>query len=197
MIANLKKTNLAIFASGGGSNAEKILNHFSGHPSISINLIVYNRRDAGVQKYGEIFNVPAVYWSNKSMLDKDATVSMLTDYKVNGIVLAGYLAMIPPYLIELFPERIINIHPALLPDFGGHGMYGHFVHEAVSASGNNCSGITIHLVNNEYDRGEIIFQHSIPILPFQNPLIIQKEVLATEHQYFSGVIEEYFSKVAF
>jgi len=187
------KFRLAIFASGGGSNAEKILIHFANHDFISVDLILYNRKDAGVQRFGDKFGLPAVYWSNASMKDESATKAMLSFYKITGVILAGYLALIPPYMIELFPERILNIHPALLPAFGGHGMYGHYVHEAVSRSGADKSGITIHLVNNEYDRGRILFQHSIPILPYQDPEIIQKAVLAVEHSYYAPTIEAYFS----
>jgi len=193
----LSKPNiqLAIFASGGGSNAEKIIRHFKEHPFISVGLIIYNRIDAGVKRFGVEYDIPAVYWPGKKMHDRSATLSMLSFYKIDGLVLAGYLAMIPPYLIQAFPDKILNIHPALLPEFGGHGMYGHFVHEAVSASGKDQSGITVHLVNNEYDKGRIIFQHSIPVPPFQDPLIIAESVLKIEHRYYPGVIESYFSEI--
>jgi phosphoribosylglycinamide formyltransferase-1 len=114
-------------------------------------------------------------------------------YHVDGIILAGYLALIPEYLIDLFPDSILNIHPALLPAFGGKGMYGHYVHEAVSQSGHSETGITIHLVNKEYDKGKILFQSTIPIKPGEDPQIIANNVLKLEHANYSNVIWQYFS----
>lgn len=187
------KARLAIFASGGGSNARVIMNYFKDHPSIRIALVVYNRKDAGVRAYADEFSVPAVYRSNRAMEDEQSTMQLLDHYRINGIVLAGYLALIPPYLVDHFPDAILNIHPALLPSFGGKGMYGRYVHEAVSRSGHSESGVTIHLVNKEYDRGKILFQQPVPITPFQDPAGIGRAVLIAEHASYSGVIETYFS----
>lgn len=195
MISRDEKIHLAIFASGGGSNALKILQHFQDHPAIQISLILYNKKDAGVKAHGTLFDVPAIYWTNKSMSDENETLAMLSYYNIDGIILAGYLALLPVYLIKSFPDRIINIHPALLPQYGGKGMYGHFVHEAVSADGRNVTGITVHLVNEEYDKGRVLFQHQVEIIPHSPPSDIQQKVLSAEHQYFSKVIEQYFTEL--
>lgn len=197
MINSDVKIHLAIFASGGGSNAQKILQYFQGHPGIQISLILYNRKDARVSIYGSQYDVPAIYWSNKSMSDENETLAMLSYYNIDGIILAGYLALLPGYLIKSFPDRIINIHPALLPQYGGKGMYGNHVHEAVSADGRDVTGITIHLVNEEYDKGKILFQHQVEITPHAPPAEIQQKVLAAEHQYFSKVIDQYFSDLIY
>lgn len=192
MISETPKIKLAIFASGGGSNALKILEYFEQHTAIEISLILYNNKSAGVIQHGLTFNVPTVYWNKTKMNDAKATLSMLNYYHVNGILLAGFLALIPEYLVQRFSGKILNIHPALLPDFGGHGMYGHFVHEAVSASGNLCSGITIHLIDAEYDKGKILFQYPVSINANEDPVSIQKKVLALEHLYYAPIIEKYF-----
>ncbi len=187
--------HLAIFASGGGSNALRILQHFQDHPHINISLILYNRKAAGVSAFGPQFGIPALYWNKDVMSDESKTKALLNYHAIDGIILAGYLALIPSYLIESFHDRIINIHPALLPQYGGKGMYGRYVHEAVSAAGNNITGITIHLVNYEYDKGRVLFQHEVEITPHAPPSEIQQKVLAAEHEYFSKIIEQYFSEL--
>lgn len=189
------KISLAIFASGGGSNAAKILAYFDGHPHISIALIVYNQKDAGVRLCGQPYGVPAIYWTNKSLQDKALTTAMLQYYHIDGIVLAGFLSLIPKYLVDQYTDKILNIHPALLPQFGGKGMYGHHVHRAVSAAGVALTGLSIHVVDSNYDQGRIIFQHLVPIEPHANPEEIQKAVLENEHKYYPGVIEQYFKKL--
>ncbi len=192
MISETPRIKLAIFASGGGSNALKILEYFAHHNAIEISLILYNNKSAGVRQHGLTFDIPTLYWNKTKLNDEGATLSMLNYYHVDGIILAGFLALIPEYLVQRFSGKILNIHPALLPDFGGHGMYGHFVHEAVSASGNLCSGITIHLVDAEYDKGKILFQYPVSIKMNEDPVSIQKKVLNLEHQYYAPIIEKYF-----
>jgi len=189
----MDKVRLAIFASGGGSNARVIMEYFQNHPCIAISLVLYSKKEAGVKTYAGQFGIESVYWPDRWLKEKETTMSLLNQLSIQGIILAGYLSLIPDYLINTFPDRILNIHPSLLPSFGGKGMYGHFVHEAVSRSGHVESGITIHVVNNEYDKGKIIFQEAIPIIPFEDPINIAKKVLKLEHKYYSTVIEQYFT----
>lgn len=189
----MNKVHLAIFASGSGSNARAIIEFFKDHPRIEIALILYNKKNAGVKAHADTFMIPNYYWSNAKMANRQLTKDRLSQYHVDGIILAGYLALIPEYLIDLFPDSILNIHPALLPAFGGKGMYGHYVHEAVSQLGHSETGITIHLVNKEYDKGNILFQSTIPIKPGEDPQIIANNVLKLEHTNYSNVICQYFS----
>ncbi len=189
-------THLALFASGGGSNARAIMEFFRGHLSIKISLILYNRKDAGVRQHAEYYGVPAHYWPNRAMADRPETEALLDEYRIDAVILAGYLALIPEYLVERFEDRILNIHPALLPSFGGQGMYGHYVHEAVSQSGHVETGITIHLVNREYDKGRILFQKAILIKPHEDPEIIARQVLQIEHENYARVIEDYFRSLS-
>jgi len=188
----MNKVHLAIFASGSGSNARKIIEFFKDHPHIEIALILYNKKNAGVKLHAETFSLPNYFWPNAKMANSKITKELLGKYHIDGIILAGYLALIPEYLIELYPDKILNIHPALLPAFGGKGMYGHFVHESVSQSGHSETGITIHLVNKEYDKGKILFQSIISIKPGEDPQIIANEVLKVEHANYSKVICQYF-----
>ncbi|HNA75433.1 MAG TPA: formyltransferase family protein [Saprospiraceae bacterium] len=187
--------HLAIFASGGGSNAQAIMKHFRNHPTIQIALVLYNKKDAGVKNHAAHFGIPARFWSGKAMADQERTESLLGEYRITGIILAGYLSLIPEYLINQFPDKILNIHPALLPSFGGKGMYSHFVHEAVSKAGHIETGITIHLVNKEYDKGRILFQKAISIRPHEDSGVIARQVLKIEHQHYAHVIEDYFESL--
>jgi phosphoribosylglycinamide formyltransferase-1 len=149
---------IAIFASGGGSNADKICAYFTTHPSIRVSLIVTNRAEAGVLQVAERHTIESVYIHKKYWAHPEIVLPVLETSGITHIVLAGYLSLIPEWLIGAYSGHIINIHPALLPRHGGKGMYGHHVHEAVKTAGELVSGITIHEVDEHYDEGKVIFQ---------------------------------------
>jgi len=184
----LKK--IAIFASGHGSNARKICEYFSFSPHIQVVLIGTNKPDAGVLIHARDFNIPAITFGKKNMLEKNFIEENLLPYEIDLIVLAGFLLLIPPSWIQHYPQRIINIHPALLPKFGGKGLFGSHVHNAVKASGDAETGITIHYVNAHYDDGEHILQVKCPVFPNDTPEQIASRVLKLEHFYFPRTIEK-------
>jgi phosphoribosylglycinamide formyltransferase-1 len=181
--------HIAIFASGGGSNAESILQHFSPHEEISISLIMTNNPNAGVIQRAHRWQVPCLVLNKKHFRDGGFLTKLMQQYDIDLIALAGYLKLIPTPLIQAFPQTILNIHPALLPKFGGKGMYGMNVHEAVILSGETHSGMTIHRVNERYDEGEILFQAKVAIQPDWDASTLQQEVLKLEHQHFAKTIE--------
>ena len=158
----MKEYRIAIFASGNGSNAEKIIQYFQAHPKIEVALVLSNNPSAGVLERANKYSIPSHVFDRRQFTESKIILEWLQDARISHIVLAGFLWLVPPYLIEKFRNRIINIHPALLPDFGGKGMYGMKVHEAVRASGVKETGITIHLVDEHYDRGSIVFQTGYP-----------------------------------
>jgi len=178
---------LAILASGSGSNAEKIMEHFTHSSKGEIALVASNKADAGVLVRAAKFGVPTFTFTRKEM-DAGVLLSKLQQEQIEWVILAGFLLKVPDELIRAFPERMVNIHPALLPNYGGKGMYGHHVHEAVKAAGDPVSGITIHLVNEHYDEGKIIFQAATAIAPEDSAETIAQKVLALEHKYFAEVI---------
>ncbi len=180
---------IAIFASGRGSNAEKIIQHLQGNESIKVSVIITNKNKAGVLDLAEKFNLPSKVIDRASFYESTETIDFLKDLGVSHIVLAGFLWKIPESLIETYPNKIINIHPALLPKYGGKGMYGHHVHQAVYDQKDKKSGITIHLVNQYYDEGKIIFQASCDLVPGETPDEIAARVLKLEHQHFPKVVE--------
>lgn len=186
---------VAILASGGGSNALEIINHFNASNLARIDLVVSNNRSAGVKVHALNHNIDfKVFerdiWKTNPEIIRDE----LKNREIDLIVLAGFLLLVPPVLIQAFPNRILNIHPALLPEFGGKGMYGHHVHEAVKASANKESGISIHLVNEKYDEGEIIFQAKTSIDEPDTAETIQKKVLALEHEWYPKVIASFLKE---
>jgi phosphoribosylglycinamide formyltransferase-1 len=187
---------LAIFASGAGSNAAKIIEHFAGNKAVIINLIVSNKKEAGVLGIAAAAHIDTLLINRNSFY---ATADCVNELKIRGIdfiVLAGFLWKIPETLIEAYPNRIINIHPALLPNYGGKGMYGNFVHEAVIAAGEKESGITIHYVDAHYDEGDIIFQAKCSIEPTDTPSSLATKIHALEHTHFPVVIENLLKKLA-
>lgn len=185
--------NIVIFASGTGSNAKKIVAYFNHHQNIKVALVVSNRKTAPVLEMASSHEIGTHVINRKSFYETEALLDVLHAHEIDCVVLAGFLWLIPPYLLQHFPGRIINIHPALLPKYGGKGMYGSHVHEAVKAAGEKESGVTIHLINEEYDKGRIIFQASCEIDALDSAKDIGKKVLALEHQYFAPVIEEFLS----
>lgn len=183
-------SGIAIFASGTGSNAQKIIDHFRNHPSVKIALIVSNNREAGVVKIAEKENIPALIIDRERFFRDDAYINELKDKKIDLIVLAGFLWKIPGSLITAFRDKIINIHPALLPKFGGKGMYGAAVHEAVIAAKEKESGITIHFVDDLYDHGKIIFQAKCPVREHDTADSLAQRIHALEHEHYPKVIEK-------
>ena len=185
---------IALFASGSGSNAENIIIHFRDRPATDIEfpLIVSNRADAFVHERARKLGVPS-FTFGKADFENGAVLRLLRQYGINGIVLAGFLLKVPDSLLQAFPDRIINIHPALLPKFGGKGMYGSHVHEAVVANHETESGITIHSVNEHYDEGTIIFQARCPVLPTDSAGEVAAKVHALEYRHFPEVIERWAS----
>lgn len=186
--------NIVIFASGSGSNAESIVKHFENHQDVKISMILTNNRQAGVIERAFRLGIPCLVFPTAAMQSGKIT-EMLKNGHTDLIVLAGYLKLIPADFIRAFEDRIVNIHPALLPNYGGKGMYGMNVHEAVVANKESKSGITIHLVNAEYDKGEHLFQASVDILPTDTAADVQKKVLSLEHEHFPVVIENYLKKL--
>jgi phosphoribosylglycinamide formyltransferase-1 len=187
--------NIAILASGAGSNAQKILEHFSDRMDIAVRLIVSNKKEAGVLNIAKLASIDTFVVNRDSFYSTTDLLVELDKRNIDFIVLAGFLWLIPPYLIQHYPDRIINIHPALLPKYGGKGMYGHFVHEAVHLAKETHSGITIHYVNEKYDEGSIVFQERCEILPSDQPEDIARKVQVLEHSYYPTVIDQLVSSL--
>ncbi len=187
-------TRLAIFASGGGSNAKCIIKYFDNNQDISVDCIVCNNPNAGVIKIAQEHQIPVILISRKSFTKSQQLLHQLQYRKIDWIVLAGFLWLIPEYLIDAYPNKMINIHPALLPKYGGKGMYGMNVHRAVKAAGESESGMSIHYVNKKYDEGKLIFQARTDLLPEDSPEAIAAKVLNLEHRHYPQVIESLVSK---
>ena len=190
----MKKQRIAVFASGTGSNARRMMEHFQGHKIGEVALVVSNRAQAGVLKTAESFGVETLLLQRSSFYESEQLVTDLNDKLIDFIVLAGFLWLIPSYLVRAFPNKIVNIHPSLLPKFGGKGMYGHHVHEAVRASGDIQTGISIHFVNEAYDEGQLLFQATCPVFPEDKPSDIATRVLCLEHEFFPEIVERQLKK---
>ncbi len=188
--------NLAIFVSGNGTNCENIIRHFAGSPSVRVALVLSNRPDAFALVRAARLGVPTEVMAKADFADEAKLMGLMSRYGIDFIVLAGFLLMVPPFLTERYQRRIVNIHPALLPKYGGKGMYGHHVHEAVRASGDEETGITIHYVSNVCDGGEIIFQAKTPVLPADTPDDIAASVQRLEQRYYPEVIERVVMELA-
>lgn len=186
---------IAIFASGAGSNAQKIIDHFRNSTEVKIALIACNKPGAGVFEIAEKEGVATLLVEKESFFRGDAYVPFFKENKIDLIVLAGFLWKVPEALIQAFPRRIVNIHPALLPKYGGKGMYGQFVHAAVIAAGEKESGITIHYVDEHYDHGDIIFQATCPVTPTDTPETLATKIHQLEHRYFPEVVEQLVAKL--
>ena len=185
---------VAIFSSGSGSNAKAIMRYFEGHPIIKIKLLVYNRKEAGAKQKAEAFGLETKYFP-KSVFQSNPSdiVNFLKSANIDFILLAGFLLLIPAELVQAYPEKILNIHPALLPDFGGKGMHGMHVHKAVKESGAKKTGMSIHLVDQEYDKGKILFQSTCPVWESDSESDIAARVLKLEHAHYSLVAEQYIT----
>jgi phosphoribosylglycinamide formyltransferase 1 len=192
---NFKNTNIAILASGNGSNAQRIIEYFSTEKHIHFPVIITNKADAYVRNRAAQLNIPSVYLSKTEISQTDALLQLLKDNKIDWIILAGFLLLIPQQIIQAYSNRIINIHPALLPKYGGKGMYGMHVHEAVIANKETESGISIHYVNEYYDEGNIIFQAKCKIAENDTAEDLAHKIHLLEYEYFPKVIEDIISKV--
>ncbi|MGI6219168.1 MAG: phosphoribosylglycinamide formyltransferase [Bacteroidaceae bacterium] len=179
---------VAILASGEGTNAENIIRFFKGNPSIIIALVVCNRKSAGVFERAGQLGVETLYLPKTEFETPGKFLHILEEYHIDFIVLSGFLLFVPSEVLRHFHRRIINIHPSLLPKHGGKGMYGDRVHEAVLASGDRETGITIHYANEHYDEGEIIFQAKTPVLPGDTPHDIAQRVHQLEYKYYPEII---------
>jgi formyltetrahydrofolate-dependent phosphoribosylglycinamide formyltransferase len=198
-VAQMNPVNIAIFASGTGSNAQKIIEYFKTPANqqgikrvVSIALIVSNNPGAGVVKIAHTENIPVILLE-KSKFRKDGYIEELNRYNVHFIVLAGFMWKMPSLLIEQYPGKIINIHPALLPKYGGKNMYGNFVHEAVIKAGEKESGITIHYVDELYDHGAIIFQARCNLSEHETAASLAEKIHKLEHAHYPKVIESLVS----
>ncbi|MBL7870118.1 MAG: phosphoribosylglycinamide formyltransferase [Cyclobacteriaceae bacterium] len=185
---------IAVFLSGNGSNAEKIFSYFKDHSSIKVGLVLSNNSGAQGLQRAIKFNIPTRIFTRNQFRESDEVLIWLKEAEITHIVLAGFLWMIPINLIKAFPNRIINIHPALLPKFGGKGMYGIKVHEAVKAANETQTGITLHEVNEKYDEGKIIFQTTCNVLPTDTPFLIAEKVQALEHTHYPPEIEKWVNQ---
>lgn len=186
---------IAIFASGSGSNAKHLMQHFAEHKMFHVTAVFTNKTEAGVVSIAQEHRIPCFHFDNKAFQTGEKVLAKLQDLKIDYIVLAGFLRKIPTNIIQAYSDKIINIHPSLLPKHGGQNMYGKRVHEAVLASGDQESGITIHLVNEEYDKGRIIAQHHCPVLPSTTLEELMQSVQALEHQYYKLAIEKFMLHV--
>jgi phosphoribosylglycinamide formyltransferase-1 len=184
-------TQIAIFASGTGTNANAIIAYFKQHSSANVELIISDKPSPGVKEYAKEHHVAFVHIPYSKLKDKKHTLSILDQYNIDLIVLAGFMRLIPEYLVQAYRNKILNIHPALLPKYGGKGMYGHRVHERVKAEKEKETGITIHLVDEKYDNGRILFQKSIPIKTTDSVDEIAEKVHTLEHKYFPKVIHSW------
>ncbi len=185
---------IAIFGSGSGTNAENIMQYFESNPSIEVALVLSNKADAYILERARLHHIQDVVYSKSDFQNVGNLLSLLDRYEIDFVVLAGFLLQIPVELIHKYPNKIINIHPALLPKFGGKGMYGDKVHEAVIAEGEKVSGITIHYIDEHYDSGSVIFQATCDVLPTDTPHDLAARIHALEYNYFPKVIEETICK---
>lgn len=187
-ISNQKPVHLAIFASGTGSNAQRIIDSFRNHATIKVTLIVTNKPGAGVLRIAQKEKIASLVIERENFFRGDGYTGELKALGIHWVILAGFLWKVPETLIHAFPGKIINIHPALLPKYGGKGMYGHFVHEAVIAAGEKESGITIHYVDEHFDHGQHILQVTCPVEPADTPETLAKKVQVLEHKYYPELI---------
>jgi phosphoribosylglycinamide formyltransferase-1 len=180
--------NLVIFASGAGTNAQNIMKYFQNDTGVKVRLVISNNPRAGVLKIAEQAGIPTLVIDKHTLYETTEVLDLLTALPADLIVLAGFLWKVPDALVSAFSGRIINIHPALLPKYGGKGMYGMRVHEAVISSGDQQSGITIHFVNEKYDEGEMILQKQCPVTPEDTPGSLAQKVHQLEYRWYPETI---------
>jgi phosphoribosylglycinamide formyltransferase 1 len=185
---------IAIFASGSGTNAEEIMKYFQHNSSVKVVLLLSNNPEAYALERAKKFNVPSRVFNREQWKSTECVLEWLAEKKVTHIVLAGFLWLVPTSLIKAFSGKIVNIHPALLPKHGGKGMYGMKVHEAVKTSGDTETGISIHVVNEHYDEGELLFQAKCPVVDSDTPATIAQKVHQLEYKHFPSVIEQWLKR---
>jgi len=190
-MSSSEPTGIAVFASGTGSNALKIIEHFAGRTDIMVRVIISNNPSAGVLAHAYRNQIPALVITRRLLSDQSWLLRQLEAMRVDRIVLAGFLLLLPEFLVQAFPGKIVNIHPALLPKYGGKGMYGRHVHEAVKSAEETTTGITIHIVNEVYDDGLILFQAETVLDPTDTPESIAQKVHVLEHQWYPRVIDHW------
>ncbi len=178
-------------ASGGGSNVANFIRYFSRHPHIEVALVVSDNPGAGALQRSREAGVPCEVIGPGTWSDAEVLEQLFSSYGIDAVVLAGYLKLIPPRLVNRYAGRMFNIHPALLPDYGGKGMYGMHVHRAVIRANDRQSGISIHLVDEEYDRGPIIFQDTVEVVPTDSPETLAEKIRQLEHRHYPRVVEQY------
>lgn len=190
-----KTVKIALFASGSGTNVENIVKYFNGKTTAKPVCVLCNKPDAFVLERAKRLGLDSMTFNRTDFNDGKKIMEYLKKYEVDMIVLAGFLWLIPQYLINAFPNRIVNIHPALLPKFGGKGMYGMHVHEAVKQNGETETGITIHLIDGNYDKGNTVFQAKVQVSPTDSPDDIANKVHALEYEHYPKVIEEIAGRI--
>lgn len=187
---------IAIFGSGKGSNAENLIQYFKENTSVKISLIVSNISNAGILSIAKHHQIPSVVLTRKQIAnDVNALLELMKVHEIDFIILAGYLLLIPAELIDQYENKMINIHPALLPNYGGKGMYGMNVHHAIINNKETQSGISIHLVNREYDKGKILFQAVCPVLPNYDAALLANKIHDLEYKYFPKVVEDWIGSI--
>lgn len=184
---------IAIFASGNGTNARRIAEYFAKSSAAEVAMILSNRNDAFVLERAKLFGIPSKVFDRSMFYHSDEVLKWLLEARIDIVVLAGFLWLVPSYLIAAFPNRMINIHPALLPKYGGRGMFGDVVHTAVIDAGETESGITVHFVDEKYDHGNIIFQATCKIERGDTPEMLAHKVHQLEYKYYPEVIERLMS----
>lgn len=186
---------IAIFASGSGTNAQKIIEHFDKKPVGKVEMVLSNKKDAFVLERAHGYGIPTYVFNRDDFYNTDKIIRLLFEHQIDLIVLAGFLWLVPESLLESYPNRIINIHPALLPKYGGKGMYGMRVHETIIANHEIYSGITIHYINEQYDEGDIIFQAKCKVEPTDDAESLALKVHALEYEHYPRIIEETLLKL--
>lgn len=187
--------NIALFASGSGTNVENIVKYFATNPNANVKLILSNKKDAFVLERAKNLGVKAVVFNREQFVNTNEIVDLLLAEDIHLVVLAGFLWLVPINLVQAFPNKILNIHPALLPKYGGKGMYGMKVHEAVVANNEKESGITIHTIDENYDEGSIILQKSCEVAPDDTPEQVAQKVHVLEYEYYPKVIEQILKEI--
>lgn len=184
---------LAIFASGNGTNAQQIAEYFEHRDDVVVDIIIYNKKDAFVATRAVRLGIDSFYIPRRDFMDGDKVLNLLRSRNIDYIILAGFLLLVPENLLNAYPNKIINIHPALLPLYGGKGMYGHHVHEAVVANHESVTGITIHVVDHRYDCGTTLFQARCVVLPTDTADDVAARIHLLEKDYFPPVIDSYIT----
>ncbi len=187
-------SNIILLASGSGTNAENIALFFKDNPGVNVSYILSNKSNAGVLDRAKALNINTMVFDRHMFFESDKVLNFLKEQSPDLIVLAGFLWLVPKHIVAAFPNRIINIHPALLPKYGGKGMYGTYIHQAVIDNGEKESGITIHYVNENYDEGDIIFQARCSIEPDETPQSLAQKIHKLEYQHYPEVIQSILEK---